>query len=76
MSIIDIPFIFYYCLQTLFTLTVSSSLSSSSEANVDNNDDDENFLEFSLKVEFTSNLQQRIPALRTTATVLKPCWKS
>ena len=72
MSIIYIPFTFYYCLQTLFTLTVFSSLSSSSEGNVDN-DDDEDFLEFSLKVEFTSTLLHRIPTLRTTATVLKPC---
>ena len=55
MNIIYIPFIFYYCGQTLFTLRVSSLLSSLTDDSVDIVDD-EGSLEISPKAEFTSAL--------------------
>ena len=51
MNIIYIPFIFYYCGQTLFTLRVSSLTDDSVDIV-----DDEGSLEISPKAEFTSPL--------------------
>ena len=46
MNIFYAPFIFYYCQQVLFTLRVSSILSSINDASVDIVDDVKNMLKF------------------------------
>ena len=59
MNIFYIQFIFYHCQRLLFTLRVSSLLSSPNDASVDIVDD-EGSVQFSPEVEFTLHLHVHI----------------